>query len=217
MFPTRLFIGCAGLFALTSCSKEQAEYRFSSDQLSWQGYQAGEELRFGNRQSSKVRVYSIVSVADRMQEEDLGMAIIGSPFSRKKPSLCQRITVDVRRTDTVAYGGTCFDMEAYSPSGAGEIPLQAIAGWESFYQLYLPVNEINKGAAIDTLLFGPMELLRNVTFGAITYPLVIHATNRYRHGLPGNGIRPTRHLYYARNKGVVAFEEAGTGLWYRLP
>ena len=60
------------------------------------------------------------------------------------------------------------------------------------------------------------RLLPSATFGSTTYASVIRADNRRYPGItPLN--RETRRLYYALGKGVVAFEEVGNDLWYRLP
>ena len=52
--------------------------------------------------------------------------------------------------------------------------------------------------------------------GPSSYSQVLRLHARQPGG-PAAGGRSIRHLYFARGKGVVAYEEAGSGLWYRLP
>ena len=57
------------LLGLGACSKAPAaQYRLSPEQLAWQGYTTGQELRFGNAQRPKVRTYRVTAVADRMEK-----------------------------------------------------------------------------------------------------------------------------------------------------
>ena len=70
--------------------------------------------------------------------------------------------------------------------------------------------------AVITQVYIVDVVLASATLGPATYSQVIRVDNRPAPGTAPLG-RSTRRLYYARGKGVVAFEEAGNDLWYRLP
>ncbi|WP_375418330.1 hypothetical protein [uncultured Hymenobacter sp.] len=207
------------LFGFTACTtdKEPApEYRLSQEQLAWQGYRQGEVLRFGRRPNGPVRTYRITAVQDRI--DTLYVRAGWLPLPQAEPPRYQHVTVMAQRTDSSAFARQILDMEMWPDRNANYQPtLRVQAGWEAFTDAMLPLAEVNKRTPIDTLKHPGTELLPSATFGPTTYSQVIHAVNRYRSGLPPAGIRPTRHLYYVRGKGVVAFVEDGTGLWYRLP
>lgn len=205
--------GCL-LLALTSCSKEPAaQYRLSNEQLAWQGYHADEVLRFGHGQDAKVRTYHVTSVRDYMQKGAAGTNL--TPFPTKEAPEYQHVVVTVQRTDSIFQPQPVLDLEIYDdlPYSTGEF--RAEASWEAFYGARLPLDAVNQSIPIDTLQYAA-TLLPSASLGLSTYPQVIRVDSRNTFALPA-GARPTRRLYYARGKGVVAFEEDGTGLWYRLP
>ena len=127
------------------------------------------------------------------------------------------MTVMAQRTDSLFQPRPVLDLELYAEVGA-PVQLRAEAEWETFYYAGLPLNNIIDGTAIDTVYgYQPgTRLLASATFGPATYAQVIRVDNRPTPGTTPLGSR-TRRLYYARGKGVVAFEEAGNDLWYRLP
>ena len=204
------------LVALTSCPKAPAvEYKLTPEQLAWQGYRAGEVLRFGHALDNKVRTYQITEVRDRMETDFMGYGV-PLPFPRAEPPLYQKIAVWVLRTDTVSRPAPVLELSLGYNSLNGKQPeLRAQAEWESFYYARLPINEVDAGLPIDTLQYAA-TLLPGAVFGAVTYAAVIRVDNKQQPGTPPLGLG-TRRLYYARGKGIVAFEESGSGLWYRLP
>ena len=121
-----------------------------------------------------------------------------------------------QRTDTVGQSPRpVLSLELHYDLASVTPALWATAQWETFCQAELPLNEVNSGTAIDTVRY-TARLLPSATFGTTTYASVIRAENRRYPGItPLN--RETRRLYYALGKGVVAFEEVGNDLWYRLP
>ena len=198
-------------FALVSCSKEPAaQYRLSAEQLAWQGYYAGEGLRFSHVQDAKVRTYRVTNIDDRMETQHTGI------FIGNRPEY-QQITVTVQRTDSVFRPVPALVL-GRNLVYTDEPDLRARAEWETFYYAPLPLDNVIKGTPIDTLYgYRPgTRLLASATLGPATYSQVIRVDNRPAPGTAPLG-RSTRRLYYARGKGVVAFEEAGNDLWYRLP
>lgn len=200
---------------LTACSKEPAvEYKLSADQLAWQGYTAGRELRFGHLQSPKVRTYLVTSVTDRMEKAYMGINWL--PLPSKEPPRYQHITVMVQRTDTVAFPIVALELLLdYNPNDYSRPELRAVAEWGTFYYGSLPLNEVNRGVPIDSTVYAA-TLLPSVTLGPSSYSQVLRLHGRPL-GQPAPGSRFIQRLYYARGKGVVAYEETGSGLWYRLP
>lgn len=215
MFRISILLGGAFLLlTLTSCSKAPAvEYRLSAEQLAWQGYQVGQELRFGHARDSRERTYRVTEIRDVMEKQRGG--INWTIFPSKESPLCQHTTVVVQRTDSLSQPRPVLDLELYA-QGADPVQLRAEAEWETFYYARLPLNEVIKGLPIDTLeyQYPSTVLLPMVALGPANYTQVIQIDNR-RGTVPVP--RQTRRLYYARGKGVVAFTEAGNDLWYRLP
>lgn len=205
----------------TACFSDKepaAQYRLSKEQLAWQGYHQGEVLRFGHAQNSQVRTYRITEVRDHMEEQYVQAGWL--PLPQKAAPFCQHLTVTAQRTDSIYSPLRVLDLELLLDQGTYDHPvLRAKAEWEHFFYGRLPIDEVNQGAQIDTTSYQyPGTIfLSSATLGPATYAQVLHLANRYPYGPAPTGSRPTRHLYYARGKGVVAYEEAGTGLWYRLP
>ena len=220
MFRLSLLAGGAFLLlTLTSCPKSPAvEYRLSAEQLAWQGYQIGEELRFGHAQDSRVRTYRVTEIRDQMEKQYTGGGGPGLPFPRKESPLCQHRTVVALRTDSLYRPLPILDLQLSTDGGYDRPLLRAEAEWETFGYAPLPLDNIINGTPIDTLYgYRPgTRLLASATLGPATYSQVIRVDNRPAPGTAPLG-RSTRRLYYARGKGVVAFEEAGNDLWYRLP
>jgi len=195
------------LFAATSCAREE-EYRLTEEQLAWQGYRTGQELRFGHAQDGQVRMYQVTDVQDRMESQYTGYTV---SFFVAPDIDCQQINVTVQRTDSVFRPQTALKLGLYYDEADDTVKLEAQTDWEAAYSVYLPIDSLSQGASIDTLRYRNIELLASATFGTITYSQVIHV-KPYQYGS-----RAIQNLYYAKGKGVVAFEEKGSGLWYRLP
>lgn len=223
MFPNRLFIGCAGLVTLVSCSKDPVQYRFSDEQRAWQPYHTGDILRFGHAQDNRVRSYRITNVDDRMEEYG-GFRI---SFSNDRPEY-EHITVKSERTDTTFYSissapgqprdsvvfqPTALDMLLYAPEG-GTPTLQARCSWDYSFESSLPLDSAIAGVNLN---YPNLRILPSVTLGGVTYSQTIWMKPSYGNQQSTRRYKIIRQLYYTRGKGVVAFEEDGTGLWYRLP
>jgi hypothetical protein len=193
---------------LAACSKDPIRYRLSQEQLAWQGYRLGEVLRFGHARNNEVRTYQVVKIEDVMETRP-GFHLGSRPEY-------QRISVVVQRTDSITLPQEVLELMLSEYSERGSV--QAIAQWGAFSFAALPIDAVNRGTPIDTsqYQYPGARLLRNATFGAVTYASVIQASNPAAPGASSFS-RYTRRLYYARGKGVVAFEEANNDLWYRLP
>jgi hypothetical protein len=209
-----IWVASAVLLGLSSCSKDPVRYRLSKDQLAWQGYQEGEVLRFGHDRDSKVRTYRVTGVEDRMvsQSSGTGWSFFGSDNSPQY----QRLTVMVQRTDSASEALWAFDLELNYDADK-QVKLDASAQWGPLLYGLLPLDELNQGVTPDPVAFPATELLPSATFGASTYAQVIHITNQYPYGPQLPGFLSTCHFYYAKGKGVVAYESDGSGQWYRLP
>ncbi|HEX8326466.1 MAG TPA: hypothetical protein VF629_02910 [Hymenobacter sp.] len=194
---------------LTSCSKDPVQHRFSNEQLAWQGYQAGEVLRFGRDRDAQVRTYQVAKIDDIMEPQS-------GFFIGTRPEY-QRIIVEVQRTDSLSRPEQVLELRLPEAPFDDRI-VHALAGWESYRYASLPIDVVNRGAAIDTSAyqFPGVYFLPTAVFGAVTYSQVIRTDYRPYTG-SATPSRITRRLYYAKGKGVVAFEEVGKGLWYRLP
>ncbi|MCB2378327.1 hypothetical protein LGH70_12075 [Hymenobacter sp. BT635] len=193
---------------LSGCEKDPEQHRLTDDQLAWQPYRVNEELRFGHAKDSQVRTYRITEVKDEQEKQYMGLNFLPFP---SRDVFGQHITVTVQRTDTVAQPRTVLDLGLFYSSLDGGMVLEANAEWEGIISASLPIGFINAGLPIDTVRFPDAELLSTAAFGPTAYSQVIHVAFRYPTNGPIQG-----HLYYARQKGVVAFEEKGS-LWYRLP
>jgi hypothetical protein len=213
----KLLAGSLGLLlAFSSCSQKTpaAQHRLTGEQLAWKGYQPGEVLRFGHSQDNSVRTYRITAIMEQMVKQAMGPNL--TPLPTKLAPECQELTVMAQRTDVPAQAQAVLVLGLYQDDQSREIAPRALAEWEASGSVRLPVNEVSQGIPFDPLQYPATELLPTATFGPTTYSQVIHVTTSYQ-GTPAPGIRLTRQLYYAKDKGVVAYEEEGTGLWYRLP
>jgi hypothetical protein len=212
----RILLGMGLVLALSSCEKEPAvQYRLSREQLAWQGYRAGEVLRFGHSRDNRVRTYQITNVQDRMETRHVHVFGPTLPFPGGNPPLYQQIIVFGQRTDTVDLPSRVLEIGLDPNLGSSAPGLLAEAEWETLDNARLPLDEVNAGFPLDTL-WSSARLLPSVTLGPVAYSQVIRVDNRRSSGATSLG-RATRRLYYARGRGVVAFEEAGNDLWYRLP
>lgn len=201
----------ASIILLASCSGSPEEYRLTSQQLAWQGYQPGQVLRFAQRPAGAVRTYRIASVEDHMVRQSLGLNATLLP---RRAINCQQLTVTAQRTDTTAQPTTVLDfaLNYY----AGDITFRPTAGWDRF-EAYrdLPIDSVNKAVAFDSLRYPGVRLLQTATFGGATYASVLRILTSPPSATPIKGA--LRVVYFAKGTGVVAFDEIGTGLWYRLP
>lgn len=211
--------GTGLLLAFTACSpvsEPAPQYKLSAAQLAWQGYHQGEVLRFGNSQSSKVRTYRITEVEDRLDSVYIRSGWL--PLPQKEAPVYQHITVLAQRTDSTYSPQQILDLQIQLDRSTYDHPtLRAVAQWGSFYYAQLPIDAANSNAPLDSVSYPGTKLLPSVTLGPVTYSHVLHVLNRTPDGPTSAGSRTTRQLYYAQGKGVVAFVETGTGLWYRLP
>jgi hypothetical protein len=207
----RHLLAAASLLLLAGCGSSPEEYRLTSQRLAWQGYQAGQVLRFAQRPAGPVRTYRIASVDDRLEKQQQGINYTLIP---RRGIVCQQVSVTAQRTDTIAPAKQVLDfaLNYY----AGDIAFRATAGWDGF-EAYdsLPIDSVNKGVAFDSLRYPGIRLVQSITFGGITYGPVLRILPFPPSGTPVKGA--LRVLFYAKGAGVVAFEETGRGLWYRLP
>ncbi len=199
------------LLFVASCAPSVEEYRLTSQQLAWQGYQLGQELRFAQHTGGPVRTYRITDVEDRMERQYTGLNL--TPFASRKID-CQHIIVSAQRMDTTMGKTTVLDFElSYTPVSLG---LQAAVGWGNVgASREIPVDSVNKGVAFDSLQYQGARLLKMAVFGGTSYGPVLRFSPFAGFATPANGSLQT--LYYAKSLGVVAFVEVGRGLWYRLP
>ncbi|MDO7877178.1 hypothetical protein Q5H93_20700 [Hymenobacter sp. ASUV-10] len=219
---TRYYLLSAiGAILLDSCDVPGPQYRLSAEQLAWQPYRIGEVLRFGHAQDGRVRSYRIASVDSRM-DGARGVYFSGRPGY-------ERITVKTQRLDTTFYyynsapgqpldsalfQTMALDLYLYAPEG-GTPQLQAQYGWDySVFSRSLPLDSAIAGA---TWNYPTLRILPSVTLGGIDYAQTIWQALDYGNQQSSRRYKLIRQLYYAKGKGVVAFEEDGTGLWYRLP
>lgn len=207
----KYLLAAAGCLLLASCSKPPEEYRLTSQQLAWQPYQTGQQLRFAQRPAGPVRAYRISNVADYLERQNTGINFTILP-SRKID--CQHVEVRAQRTDTTAQNTLVLNYElGYY---AGDISLRAAIGWDKVeaYQM-IPLDSIIKGVAFDSLQYPGVRRLQTAAFGGTTYGPVLRVLPYLPPGPPARG--SLRAIYFAKGAGVVAFEETGAGLWYRLP
>ncbi len=205
MIRTTTFL-FASLFTLLlyGCEKAPAvEHKLSAEQLTWQPYRAGDILRFGHARDNKVRTYRITEVRDTTDS-------FSGIFFGTRP-IYQHIVVMAQRTDTVSRPEQVLEINLAPITPSFIQPLWARVSWESC-STSLPIDKLNEGTPLDTVDYKGIRLLQLATFGPTIHAQVVHMTDYYR----GPGAQPA-HIYYARNKGVVAFKEGGTDLWYRLP
>ncbi|MDJ0365113.1 hypothetical protein QMK33_08105 [Hymenobacter sp. H14-R3] len=196
---------------LVGCTNSPEEYRLTSKQLAWQSYQAGQVLRFAQRPAGPVRTYRITGVEDHLERQPTGINFTILP-SRKID--CQHVTVTAQRTDTTALETMVLDFRlSYY---AGNINFRPAIGWQGVEaSREMPIDSVNKGAAFDSLQYPGVQSLKTISLGGTTYAPVLRISPFALPATPANGT--LRMLYYAKGAGVVAFEEVGIGLWYRLP
>jgi hypothetical protein len=214
---------------LTSCANSDAPgpaYRLTADELAWQAYEQGQQLRFGRAGSSQVRSYLVSEVSDQMEQQYQSVWIASV---QGQPPTFQHIKVSGYRTDSLEYtaGGianprdsvrtvyTFLDLQKYAVKGSpSTIMLLSKIGWDYWSTTYPPLQEIINNQPL--LAGGPVTLLPSVTLGGIAYGPTLLITRNY--SLP---VSPRQHIvsciWYARGKGVVGYEEVGAGVWYRLP
>lgn len=214
---------------LTSCTNSDTPgpaYRLSADELAWQGYQQGQQLRFGRAGSSQVRSYLISEVTDHMEEQYQSVWIASV---QGRPPTFQHIKVSGYRTDSVEYTAgstasprdsvravyTFLDLQKHAVNGdpSTNMLLSSI-GWDYWSITYPPLQEVINNQPL--LAGGPVSLLPSVTLGGLAYGPTLLITRNY-----APPTSPRQHiisrLWYARGKGVVGYEEVGAGIWYRLP
>lgn len=211
MRPYLLLVSSLLAGGLAACSAEPSlQYHLTPEQLAWQGYQAGQVLRFGNRRTAAVRTYQVVQVNDELIDGGKSGSLL--PWAPKAAYRFQSICALLQRTDTASQQFTAVQL---SPNliGVGD-PSRAscLVNWPGLpIEAVLPVDELNQGVPLDTLQYGAV-VLPAATFGPATYAQVVQLTRRH---YQGSG--PGMTIYYAKGQGVVAFAEQKTGLWYRLP
>lgn len=194
-------------------------YQLTAAELAWQGYKSGQELRFGRAGSARVRTYQVLQVKDDLQTQWRPSGWL--PVPQSEP-LYQHVTVTGWRTDSLLYRKSVssndsalvkdvwLDLYKYETRD-GEIQTRADIAWSYWFTSYLPVETL---ATSQFTASATMDLLPSIQLGASTYSQVVRITHL------AAAIAPARtiwRLYYARELGVVAYEEVGTGLWYRLP
>jgi hypothetical protein len=214
---------------LTSCTNSDTPgpaYRLTADELAWQGYQQGQELRFGRAGSSQVRSYLISEISDQMEHQYQSVWLASV---QGQPPTFQHIKVSGYRTDSVEYraGGSAnprdsvravylfLDLQKYAVNGdLATITLLSSIGWDYWSTTYPPLQEVINNQPL--LSGGPVTLLPSVVLGGVAYGPTLLITRNY--SLP---LAPRQHIisriWYARGQGVVGYEEVGAGTWYRLP
>jgi hypothetical protein len=189
---------------LPGCAGSPEEYRLTNQQIAWQGYQAGQVLRFTQRPGGPVRTYRITSVDDRMERQTQGINF--TVFLPRRDIDCQHVTVSAQRTDTTGQVTVVLDFELNYY--AGSIDFRPTIGWENF-EAYkeLPLDSINKGVAFDSLRYPGVRLLPTAAFGGVTYTPVLQIAPDISGSTPAKGA--LQMLYYAKGTGVVAFGSCG--------
>ena len=209
-------VGIGLAVGVTACSGTPGmKYPLSADRLAWQPYREGQVLRFANSRTTAIRAYTVTQVADYTVKERLGINWVPLLGSRK-PREYQNVDVTIQRPDSVGYSFTAVGLnQDGDPSSPNGIFFRATVGWDGFSAYdSLPIDSVNKGAAFDSLRYPGIRLVQSATFGGITYGPVL----RILPFLPSTPVKGAlRVIIYAKGAGVVAFEETGRGLWYRLP
>ena len=206
----------------TAFSSDRSRHALSAEQLEWQGYRVGEVLRFGHAGSAYVRTYEVKSVKTRFKGDGAGLF-----------NTFQTLTALVQRTDSIhePFEGVVLELRSGRYEGE-ETSLETYCEWDGLHGGGLPVSEVLTGkkevkeyqsgimygsAGPDTLAYRSAELLPSVVLGGRTHQQVIHIANLLRKPRKARRRKEIQHLYYARQHGVVGFEEDGSDLWYRLP
>jgi hypothetical protein len=205
----------AGLF-LASCSKTPGvKYPLSADRLAWQPYREGQVVRYVNSRTAATRTYTVTKVFDRLEKERLGINWVPLLPSRE-PDEYQNVTVTMQRTDSAGYSFTVVDLvRSGDPSYATGLFFAAV-GWETLGNGQLPIDELNQGLPYDTTQYRGVKVLPTLTLGSNTYNNVLEIKSLYT-GTISPGLPTTTRVYYAKQLGVLAFDDKATGRWYRLP
>lgn len=210
----------------TSCSlipdgDSAPTYRLTPAELAWQGYQPGQELRFGRAGTTKIRTFRVLEVQDKLETHANNGALVSGHETY------QTITVLGQRTDSVSYNlrsktdsipaiDTLLKLYKYPGSSTSGADTRAEIEWAYTLRHTLPLADATAGQPSQDLA---VDLLPQVVLGGITYGPTLRVTssltaNNFSYN---RGLRVVRRVYYAQGKGVVGYEEEGTGLWYRLP
>jgi hypothetical protein len=218
-----------GSVGLTSCDKSNIPgpaYRLTADELAWQGYQQGQQLRFGRAGSAQVRTYLITEVSDRLEPQYQSFWITSL---QGQPPTYQHITVKGYRTDSTIYNvgsianprdsvravETFLDLHKYEPRGmSGVRVLLSQLGWDHWFRADPLLENVTTNQPIPA--GSKVVLLPTSTLGAVSYGPTLQIDRVYAVS-PTPRQRVINRVYYAKGKGVVGYEEQGTGLWYRLP
>jgi hypothetical protein len=214
---------------LASCDKSNTPgpaYRLTADELAWQGYQQGQQLRFGRAGSTQVRTYVIAEVSDRLEQQYQSVWIA---FLQGQPPRYQHIIVKGYRPDSVIYNvgsianprdsaravDTFLDVQKYEPrSTPGVRVLLSQVGWDHWFRADPLLQDVTTSQPLPA--GGKVVLLSNSTLGTVSYGPTLQIDRPYAVS-PAPRQRVINRIYYAKGKGVVGYEEQGTGLWYRLP
>ncbi len=215
-----------GLVSCNNSNTPGPAYRLTADELAWQGYQQGQHLRFGRAGSAQVRTYLIAQVNDQMEEQYQSFWIASV---QGRPPTYQHITVKGYRTDSVIYNvgsianprdstraiSTFLDLRKYEPRAQpGTLWLLSQVGWDYWFIGDPLLQDVTTNQVLPPR--GNVLLLPTVTLGGVSYGPTLQMTRSYGVS-PAPRQRVISRIWYARGKGVVAYEEVGTGLWYRLP
>ena len=215
--PLKLF---SGVLLLLTQALPAKRYPLTPEQLAWQPYRKDQVLRFGHAQDSYVRTYEVRSVRSRFEKDG------------PNPGQFETLQVMVQRTDTTAKPFDALALELFaSDEQEGAASLKVFAGWDN-YGSSMPVEKILRGVTpakeytrstmgrvgsseVEVVADESSELVPSLTLGGKTYPEVVRIDNRL--DPTKQRLRYTfRHLYFSRSLGVVGFEAATGGEWYRV-
>ncbi|MGI4759508.1 MAG: hypothetical protein ACRYF0_02290 [Janthinobacterium lividum] len=201
---------------LASCSKTPGvNYPLSAERLAWQPYREGQVVRYANSRTAAVRTYAVTKVFDRLEKERVGINWVPLLPSRE-PDEYQNVTVTMQRTDSVGASFTVVDLvHSGDPSYANGFFL-ARAGWETLGPGPLPLDELNQGVSFDTTQYRGVKVVPTIKLGSAIYSNVLEIKNLYA-GASSLGLPTTTRIYYAKQRGVLAFEDKATGLWSLVP
>jgi hypothetical protein len=212
-----VLLGLGAGLLLASCSKTPGvKYLLSADRLAWQPYREGQVVRYANSRTGAVRSYTVIKVADYLEKERLGINWVPLLGSRE-PDEYQNVAVTMQRTDSVGYGFTAVSLtQSKGPGSPTGSFFMATAGWETLGTAPLPVDELNQGLPFDTTQYRGIKVLPTVALGSGTYSNVLEIRSPYA-GSISSGLPTTTRMYYAKQRGVLAFEDKATGLWSVVP
>ena len=205
----------AGLF-LASCSKTPGvTYPLSADRLAWQPYRQGQVVRYANSRTATIRTYAVTQVFDRLEKERVGINWVPL-LPGREPDEYQNVTVTMQRTDSAGVSFPVMDLVYSSDPNYATGLFFAAVGWETLGRAQLPLDELNQGVPFDTTQYRGVKVVPAIRLGAATYSNVLEIKNLYT-GAGSPGLPTITRFYFARQQGVLAFEDKATGLWYRLP